>query len=600
MSTASDRRAPHATRIPFDAMVEVGGSLGPTFEAQAVNLSEEGMHLRTAYLPEVGQPISCRFDAGHGLVVVAAGEVLWSDPQDEGGEFGIRFTNLDTASAAALNRILGTGDEGTAAAGGARAALGRKVRLHIDGLASPMRARVKEADDTCVKAFSELGFLQVGKALEVEDTQTGTKRPAQIDGVAVELEQASRIPQLVVSLRYDAAEARPGYDSAGPVTIATSPAEDATDDGSVDVHEGEPEHAHAHAHADDEGMDEEHDDAYAPEAPAAARSASAQPAMAARASDDLDEESAKLKSPLARTASKITPTLESWAKRAKTTVSLLAARAARKNGGSGDDVAIPVRRTTAPAPGGGLHASGRKVVRSSVPDDTFDKADLPKAGLPAGITKKRAAIAGSVGIAVILAAVAMRKPATPPVVASNEGESAAVNALPAAPPAPVAPAPAPPPGPAMMPTDGPSGPMLASDPVADTGKPSKKLKVTPFGNGPVGSRGNILKLKMDGSIEKLLGASQPTGFTVVIPNRRSLDAAGPLVSKDPRIAAIHVSNEPTGAELTVTFKDGVPNYLVRANGDNLELVLSTKGLAVDKPAAAHAAPPPKKKHTKKR
>ena len=52
MSTASDRRAPEASRIPFDGMVEVGGALGPSFEAQAINLSEEGMHLRTAYLPE--------------------------------------------------------------------------------------------------------------------------------------------------------------------------------------------------------------------------------------------------------------------------------------------------------------------------------------------------------------------------------------------------------------------------------------------------------------------------------------------------------------------------------------------------------------------
>ena len=56
MSNAHDRRAPGMARMPFDAMVEVGGSLGPSFEAQAVNLSEDGMSLRTAYLPEVGQP----------------------------------------------------------------------------------------------------------------------------------------------------------------------------------------------------------------------------------------------------------------------------------------------------------------------------------------------------------------------------------------------------------------------------------------------------------------------------------------------------------------------------------------------------------------
>jgi hypothetical protein len=43
--------------MPFDAMVELAGRLGPSFEAQAVNLSEEGMSFRTAYLPEIGQPV---------------------------------------------------------------------------------------------------------------------------------------------------------------------------------------------------------------------------------------------------------------------------------------------------------------------------------------------------------------------------------------------------------------------------------------------------------------------------------------------------------------------------------------------------------------
>ena len=102
MSNAHDRRAPGTSRMPFEAMVEVGGALGPTFEAQAVNLSEEGMSLRTAYLPEVGQPVMCRFDAGHGMTVTAAGEVLWKEDMGDGGEFGIRFTNLDGASTVAL------------------------------------------------------------------------------------------------------------------------------------------------------------------------------------------------------------------------------------------------------------------------------------------------------------------------------------------------------------------------------------------------------------------------------------------------------------------------------------------------------------------
>src|SRR6516162_9088957 len=112
MST-EDRRAPGATRIPFEAMVEVGGALGPSFPAQAVNISEDGMQLRTAYLPEIGQPISCRFDVGHG------------------GAFGIRFTNLDPESVDALSQIMGTAPQIVAQMPGSR------IRLHIDGLGSP-------------------------------------------------------------------------------------------------------------------------------------------------------------------------------------------------------------------------------------------------------------------------------------------------------------------------------------------------------------------------------------------------------------------------------------------------------------------------------
>src|SRR5262249_32124007 len=149
-----------------EALVEVGGALGPSFEAQAINISEEGMQLRTAYLPELGQPLTCRFDVA-GQTVLAAGEVLWTQGSGGGGEFGIRFTNLDAEGADALARILGQAPQIVAQMPGSR------IRLHIDGLGSPMRARVKTAGGVEVTAFSELGFLQVGKQLEVEDAQTG-------------------------------------------------------------------------------------------------------------------------------------------------------------------------------------------------------------------------------------------------------------------------------------------------------------------------------------------------------------------------------------------------------------------------------------------
>jgi hypothetical protein len=573
MSNATDRRAPTASRIPFDGMVEVGGALGPSFEAQAVNLSEEGMHLRTAYLPEVGQPVTCRFDAGQGMVVVAAGEVLWKDDMGNGGEFGIRFTNLDSASTVSLQRIVGMVEDGMAI----HPPHGRKVRLHIEGLASPMRARVKDAQGSSVTAFSELGFLQVGKQLDLEDAATGSKRPALIDRVDVEVEPDTRIPQLVVTLRYDDEEAH-AAECADMERIEAEHAHDATGrDGSLVPHS-----------MDDE-MDDMNDAPHPHDMEGSHHEDHGSRGLVAKATvapdEEQDEESKKLKSGFARSMAKVTPALEKWAKRAKTTMALLAARASAKRNGAADDVEIPVRRTTAPAPGGGLHAAGRKVVRGEIDEPML--LDEAPAKPRFAITKKRAMVGGAIGIASILCLVAMRKPAPAPAAAAPPAETAtAVAANPTPPPAPA---------PAMPAANDPlatAAAALGADPTMG-GKPGKAV---PFGNGPV-THGNVLKIKMDGPVGFIQGASQPSGFTVVLPGRKSLDAAGPLAAKDPRIAAIRISNEAGGAELSVTFKDGVPNYQVKAHGDTLEMHLAKPGhVGNDKPAEAHAGGHKKKKH----
>jgi hypothetical protein len=89
---------------------------------------------------------------------------------------------------------------------------------------------------------------------------------------------------------------------------------------------------------------------------------------------------------------------------------------------------------------------------------------------------------------------------------------------------------------------------------------------------------------MDGPIEAIEGAQQPTGFAVKLPGRKSLEAAGPLAARDSRIAAIKVSNDPAGAELTIAFKDGVPNYRVDSKGDTLIIALAAPG-SLDKTVA---------------
>jgi hypothetical protein len=520
--SSEDRRAPGATRTPFDGLVEVGGALGPSFEAQAVNVSEDGIHLRTAYLPELGQPLTCRFDGGPNKSVLVAGEVVWSQGEAKGGEFGVRFTEMDAESVDALKGLCGVG------ASPPQVQAGAKVRLHIEGLASPMRAKIKDSHPTEVTVGSDLGFLQVGKQLELEDAQNGGKRPACIDRVEVAVDPGSNVPQLVVTLRYSDMEAQVDASRrAGPAVEARPKVTSVPDD------------------------------------------------LAA-----VEEASRQMKGAVARNIARIGPAIERFARRATTTIALIAQRrAARVDDGA------PSRRTTSLPPGGGLHASGRRVVRgeSSPSLQPAATASAPKIQ----VTKRKAIVAGAVMMAAIAGALVLKRahhetdgtPAptaeaakTPASVGPSEssGATASVGSptLAATPPAAE-------PGPTSAP---PAAGLAAADDGADSAQgPHKKHgRVAPFGNGPV-HHGNVLRLKMDSAIDSLEGAQQPTGFAVKIPGRRSLEAAGPLAARDSRIAAIKVSNDPAGAELTVTFKDGVPNYLVSARGDTLVISLAPPG-----------------------
>jgi hypothetical protein len=514
-----DRRAPGATRMPFEGLVEVGGALGPSFEAQAVNVSEDGIHLRTAYLPEQGQPLTCRFDAGSGQSVLASGEVVWAAGADKGGEFGVRFTDMDAESVDSLKRIIGV------ASRSAEVQSGSKVRLHIDGLASPMRAKIKDARSTAVTVGSDLGFLQVGRQLELEDAQSGRKRPACIDRVEVAVDPASHVPQLVVTLRSADMDASAGSES--PVAVA--------------------------------------------------------PTVAA-AADDLasaEEASLKMKGVVAHKISRIGPALGRFADRAKTMVALLAKRAsdAREDGAMS-------RRTTGLPVGGGLHASGRRVVRGEPATPAPEPASMASRF---GSTQRKVIVGGAVMAVAIAGALVLKKShgdAAPQVATAAPGAGSAVSASETPPAASTAVAAAVlPPGSdsagaltAPVPQSVAPVAVATADDTSDSSKTAHKkhARVAPFGNGPV-HHGNVLRLKMDGPIDSLEGAQQPTGFVVKLPGRRSLEAAGPLAARDGRIAAIKVANETAGAELTIAFKDGVPNYQVSARGDTLVISLAPAG-----------------------
>ncbi|MCU0692619.1 MAG: PilZ domain-containing protein [Polyangiaceae bacterium] len=242
MSVEKERRA-GSPRVPFQTLVEIGAGEGSSaaFEAESVDVTTAGLHLRTAYLPEIGESLLCRLDAG-GREVVVQGEVVWRNDDNYGGDFGVRFVDVEPDSMQALRELTGdvTLDEAPNATAKPEAntpsvARGTRVRLHIEGLGSPMKARVRDGSRSELMVGSNLEFLKVGRSVDLENVDAADSRPARIERVAIEVEPSTNVPQLVVALRYlDVADApadeeqelsRVKYDTDG----CDKPEDDSTD-----------------------------------------------------------------------------------------------------------------------------------------------------------------------------------------------------------------------------------------------------------------------------------------------------------------------------------------------------------------------------------
>jgi len=617
MSVQEDRRDTKSQRIPFEAIVEVGDvDPGAAFEAQGVNLSASGMQLRTAYLPEVGQPLLCRFGSG-AQEIQAEANVVWTKHGARGGEFGIRFTNVDGASAAALWDLCGVAPDEPTGEGGAEtrteADEGTRVRLHIDGLTSPMKARVRGAIGKELLVGSNLEFLKVGRALELENVDQGGKRPAHIDRVDVELDRESRVPQLVVTLRYDDMSADPPP----VVPFPTSPP---------------PYHPPSLSASSSARVV----DPVSEEAPSVPASPTALPTVALPPVPPA--RSAAVSAPDDRTAEEI-----ELAKMMRSKVSIVAEDAMVKLAGLGVRAKAALggalskalarsrenregeapRRKTSPPPGGALHAAGKRVVRDGAEGQETSRDQDQNRAKPG----RRAMLAagGATGVvAISLVAMLSRGSNAPP--GAERSAEPATAAAPAneTPPNPSGPVEAKVPlfGPTMVATaesPAPGAPMTASTPPmspinrtlalggsppsgeeqadrrsddrkGDDGKSEKAPgKAAPFGHGKV-EHAMVLRIKTDGGISELRGTRSAAGFTLTMPGRRTLDNGAALAARDPRIASVRVANHAKGSELTFQFKGGVPAYLVTPNGRDLQLSLGRSDAPRDgKDAARRSA-----------
>ncbi|HTJ82574.1 MAG TPA: PilZ domain-containing protein, partial [Polyangiaceae bacterium] len=204
---AKERRSKDGRRVEFEAMVAIGGDEGAgAFEAESVDVSNGGMRLRTAYLPQVGAQLVFRFDGPDGEIVAQA-EVIWANEEARGGEFAVKFIDVDDETMEALRTLTAPepGEEHEPAAEPKPNLRGTRVKLHIEGLASPMKARIKDGDDAEICVGSSLEFLKLGRHVEVEDVDHGDRKEGFVDGVKVEIDPSTSVPQLVVSLRFDGA-----------------------------------------------------------------------------------------------------------------------------------------------------------------------------------------------------------------------------------------------------------------------------------------------------------------------------------------------------------------------------------------------------------
>lgn len=605
MNSQEERRVEGIHRVPVEALVEVCGlkGEGPSFEAESRNVSDRGIRLRTAYLPEIGAPVVCRFES-EGQEVLAEGVIAWCSPQPRGGEFGVRFTALNSKSAQVLGRLCradttkeepsaGAGPLGDSAEPSLRA--GTRVKLHIDGLSSPMRARVQQNDSDQISVNSSLEFLKLGKRLQLENVDAGDHSEAYIDGIDVIIDPKTGVPNLVVVLRSHEAENTPE-----PSVIDTR---------------SEREHS---------------------------QTVNGRSGTAPKITGDSDEEAvdgmadevAKMRGKLEQSLSKVGLIV-----RITGTQAASLGRSLRDRGGplmqrltrnwSGarrnKPDASPPRRRTAPPPSQVSGATSHGLRPQSAVAASPEAAPRAKPKQPSKL------LVGTIGASVLLVTViAVASRGGAPSTASNSSNpqarsaanatSSALASIPLGPTASAVPgasalmAPVPlfgptpmatlepaPLGSAPVPTGAGSPNAVAeremaaakaatakvaagteesseepSESASSSDEPATKPEdVAPWGKGKM-HEPTIYKVRLDGPGTAIKGTSFSHGFSVIIPKRKAQESPKGYTKQDSRLELVSAANGESGVKILWRFKDEIPGYRVRLRKNTVEFLISSK------------------------
>jgi hypothetical protein len=619
----ADRRDPIALRRPFHASI----GLGPAdavdgVRADAIDLSVGGMSVRSPMLPDVGVQLEFRFMLEDGRAVDGKGEVVWAhDEGSRAGAFGVKFLSMPGDARASLRRSLEPAAKAPAA--GAES----KVRLHLESMDAPFRAKLRERLPGSVVVGHELSFLKLGGKVTVEGAKDN--EPGVISAVEVEIDPTTKTPRLVLTVDLDSGAAaramRVTSVAKAPVTsalidaarVSAPPAEPA-------VAKSEPAVAKPEPAVAKDAVDSAIDTARTGPEPVRAKPTtvvqpvSAPPSAIDSSEDDFDDDAPAGPTLLQRGAAVARTawdgTLRVTAPVAAGVVSGVTALRARFVRPAADDALE--------APRGGLRPQHSPALATTSDPD----------GLLARKRNRRVVMyAGAAAVLTVLI-IAMAIGGGPSATAPHPSVAVTTDPAPAA--EVVAPAPAPASA-AEMPTEEPvpmgadgrvvaAGNNLPADlqgaalspagqvenvrPVIMQGRPrpagfvpavtpasaAARAPVVAIAPGRAATMGNPsvrvgtrLVLRMDGPITAITGAgTRGNVISMVIPGRHSLDLAAALVRMDGRILNAGVINRAAGAELTLRFRDAAPPFFAHARGNTLEVILGATPGAARRPAAA--------------
>lgn len=640
-----DNRASGVRRVALDTLVELCGQEPdmPAFEGRSVNVSGRGMLVESDFLPPAKTALVMRFEH-EGREVVVEGLVAWRDKSNSGGRFGVRFTALDSKSVVVLKQLCGQEsadaedhdepapeskpnsplfaelDDSHTPQPVITTTVGAPMKLHIAGLAAPMKARVVDGKSSRLRVGSQLDFLKLGRSLEVEDLSLGIKREAKVHSVDVQVDAGSGIPQLVVTLRWNGSE-----DITPAPVVSSSKRRPSADDDyfTKDEHTSPgrqakrsvpPKPSVRASHHEDERSDDEYEDE----------------------DDEFNTAEALLKSRVAL-----------WATALSRGVRSASERVASASRGTGQLLQDLVKRSPAERPQAktkpGAVRSTRRLNKDTIPPgqsrgprrSQFPQSNRPTASnapAPGGVTLKRshltagAAATLCVGLGLYMFG-ANSKPEAAETVrelpALAAGETA--RALPANPATATAlPAEAVNPQTAALrrqpldteqqlrtdthgmvanvPLFGPTQ-MATTEPAPDADEPvaaaprrvgvdevslakdesfSDKVVAEPVEqstqrvfqvgrmNLPV-----IHRLRLDAPAELLQGEKTPNGFSVLVPGRKVMETGAGISSRDERITQVSAKNTPAGARVTFRFGKEIPGYKARLRNDYIEFFINS-------------------------